>query len=316
MIVKNEAPTIERCLRSVLPFIDSWVVCDTGSTDGTQAKVIEFFGQLSPKRRKSGALFEHDWVSFDANRNSALWLAWERADYALVVDADDVLAGNIQGNADVKLTSDIGFIEVIHENIRYWRAHYMKKGSGVYHGILHEVFVCNPHATIDYLANPKYHYLSGGARFRDPETFRKDIETLRRALGADPNGELATRYQYYLAKTLAGAGDLEGAIEAFTKRVLMGGPQVEEIWCSLYMQAQCMMTLDENGTNQSAVIDAFMWAYDFRPERVEPLRDLAKYLECTGRTRMAHLITQAANRVPLPERGMFLDVSAYGELKL
>jgi len=96
MIVKNEAPTIERCLRSVLPFIDAWVVCDTGSTDGTQKIVTDFFGTLSSyasRDQKPGALFEHDWVSFDANRNAALQLAWERADYALVVDADDVLAG-------------------------------------------------------------------------------------------------------------------------------------------------------------------------------------------------------------------------------
>ena len=44
MIVKNEArkvndeglTVIERCLGSVLPCIDTFVICDTGSTDGTQ----------------------------------------------------------------------------------------------------------------------------------------------------------------------------------------------------------------------------------------------------------------------------------------
>lgn len=36
MIVKNEAPVIRRCLASVRPLIDSWVIVDTGSTDGTQ----------------------------------------------------------------------------------------------------------------------------------------------------------------------------------------------------------------------------------------------------------------------------------------
>ena len=36
MIVKNEAPVIGRCLASVLPFVDRWVIVDTGSTDGTQ----------------------------------------------------------------------------------------------------------------------------------------------------------------------------------------------------------------------------------------------------------------------------------------
>lgn len=36
MIVKNEANAILICLESVKPYIDSWVIVDTGSTDGTQ----------------------------------------------------------------------------------------------------------------------------------------------------------------------------------------------------------------------------------------------------------------------------------------
>src|SRR5215475_2536808 len=36
MIVKNESAVIERCLRSVKPFVHAWAVSDTGSSDGTQ----------------------------------------------------------------------------------------------------------------------------------------------------------------------------------------------------------------------------------------------------------------------------------------
>ena len=39
MIVKNEAHVIQRCLRSVKPYLKHWVVVDTGSTDGTQEAV-------------------------------------------------------------------------------------------------------------------------------------------------------------------------------------------------------------------------------------------------------------------------------------
>src|ERR1700733_3920461 len=40
MIVKDESRIIKRCLDSVKPFIDYWVIVDTGSKDGTQ-KIIK-----------------------------------------------------------------------------------------------------------------------------------------------------------------------------------------------------------------------------------------------------------------------------------
>jgi len=36
MIVKDEADVLERCFDSCRGLIDRWVICDTGSTDGTQ----------------------------------------------------------------------------------------------------------------------------------------------------------------------------------------------------------------------------------------------------------------------------------------
>ena len=36
MIVKNEGKIIERLLTSVLPIVDTYCICDTGSTDNTK----------------------------------------------------------------------------------------------------------------------------------------------------------------------------------------------------------------------------------------------------------------------------------------
>ena len=41
MIVKNESAVITRCLRSVKPIIDYWVICDTGSSDNTKELIAE-----------------------------------------------------------------------------------------------------------------------------------------------------------------------------------------------------------------------------------------------------------------------------------
>ena len=85
MIVKNEAPVIRRCLNSVLPIIDRWVIVDTGSGDGTQEVIREHL------RNVPGALFERPWRDFASNRSEALELARPNGDYTLIIDADDEL---------------------------------------------------------------------------------------------------------------------------------------------------------------------------------------------------------------------------------
>ena len=88
MIVKNEVKTIQRCIESVEKFIDYWVIVDTGSTDGTQ----EIIQNLMKEKGIPGELHEREWVDYSTNRNQSLELAKGKADYRLIIDADDVLA--------------------------------------------------------------------------------------------------------------------------------------------------------------------------------------------------------------------------------
>jgi glycosyltransferase involved in cell wall biosynthesis len=74
MIVKNEAHVIERCLASVLPLIDSWVIVDTGSTDATPDIIERFL------RGKPGQLHHRPWLNFGHNRTEAMQLALQAAD--------------------------------------------------------------------------------------------------------------------------------------------------------------------------------------------------------------------------------------------
>ena len=45
MIVKNEMANLERCLTALADHIACWVICDTGSTDGTQDFIMAFFAR-------------------------------------------------------------------------------------------------------------------------------------------------------------------------------------------------------------------------------------------------------------------------------
>ena len=62
MIVKDEAHIIQRCLASVKPLIDSWLIVDTGSTDGTQTVIREILHDVP------GEIVERPWVNFAHNR--------------------------------------------------------------------------------------------------------------------------------------------------------------------------------------------------------------------------------------------------------
>ncbi len=43
MNVKNESAIIRRLFDSVLPIIDTYCICDTGSTDNTKEVIREYF---------------------------------------------------------------------------------------------------------------------------------------------------------------------------------------------------------------------------------------------------------------------------------
>ena len=88
MIVKNEAVIIERCLASVAPHIDCYVILDTGSTDDTVGLIRQFF----LRRGIPGCVHHGSFRNFETTRNEALHLAEQSADlafdYLLLLDAD------------------------------------------------------------------------------------------------------------------------------------------------------------------------------------------------------------------------------------
>ena len=61
MIVKNESKIITRLLESVLPIIDCYCICDTGSTDNT-IEIIETYFQ---SKNITGIIVYEQFVNFD-----------------------------------------------------------------------------------------------------------------------------------------------------------------------------------------------------------------------------------------------------------
>ena len=91
MIVKNESCIIKRVLESVFNIIDSYCICDTGSTDNTAEIITNFFKE----KNIPGKIVYEPFKNFEYNRNFALQSCIGMGDYVLLIDADMQLKINM-----------------------------------------------------------------------------------------------------------------------------------------------------------------------------------------------------------------------------
>lgn len=302
MIVKDEAPVIERCLASVKPWIDHWVIVDTGSSDGTQGTIRQFMADVP------GTLHERPWRDFAHNRNEAMALArtaMAGADvYLLCVDADETL----------RMAPDFAWLDLQADGYQFrceldgW--HYLRNAlvracqPWRWEGVLHEYLTQDGPHRWEALPEATIVVSRDGARARDPHTYLRDIELLEKAVREAPGN---TRYRFYLAQSCRDAGKLDEAIGHYEERAAMGGWE-EEVW---FARFQIGALRERRGDAQVAVQAAYLDAYQLRPTRAEPLCALARYHRLRGEFALAHLFAQQAAAVPRPSDSLFVDDSVY-----
>jgi glycosyltransferase involved in cell wall biosynthesis len=287
MIVKDEAPVIRRCLASVLPFVDAWVVADTGSTDGTQDLVREALAGVP------GTLIERAWVDFAHNRNEVLDAARGRAAYTFVIDADEVLA-IAPDFARPPLTADSYDAEVEYGSTRYHRKQLVRNAlPWRYKGVLHEYLACPSARTSAFLPGIRTVVSHDGARARDPLTYRRDALLLERALLDDPDD---ARNVFYLAQSYRDAGDLDLAIRHYRRRAAMAG-WGDEAWYSLH---QVAVLRERRGDPWPEVVADHLAAFQHSPHRAEPLYHVAMHHQRAREFRTAQIFFREALRIPEP----------------
>ena len=299
MIVKNEAPVIRRCLGSVRPIIDYWVIVDTGSTDGTQDVIREHLGDLP------GELIERPWVDFAQNRSEALDLAHGRADYLLVIDADETLEIT-EGFEMPQLSADSYDIEVRCGGFSCARKQLLRSSlPWHYEGVLHEHASCHEARGEEFLPGLWIASYRDGARARDPQTYLRDAQTLERALRDEPNN---ARYVFYLAQTYLLVKDFDLALRQYRRRVELGG-QNDEVWFSLYQIAQLERA---KAKPWPEVMQHYLTAYEFMPDRADPLFHIGMSFQAKCAYHTAHLFFSRAMKIPhLANNRLFLERHIY-----
>ena len=345
MIVKNESAIIRSTLENLTKYVtfSYWVISDTGSTDGTQDIIRNFFKE----RNIHGELHEDKWENFGHNRTLALQYAYKKSDYVLIFDADDAFNGdfklpklnptrNGEKNTIDKLGCKFGsggsdftwYRPVILNNNLKWK----------YFGVLHEYVDCiEPNyspvsANIDgnYFINAR---TIGGDRNKDDKKYYKDAILLEKALEEEQDTGLKARYAFYCAQSFRDYNDLHNAIKYYKLRTTMGYFD-EEIFVSYYNAGRLMILANqrkdaakvaaekenkENGTKDSSptytedeIVKTLLDGWKFMKDRSESLYELALYYRNKNEFAKGYMYAKLGVKIPFPShRLLFIQGDIY-----
>ena len=283
MIVRNEVEFLARCLSSVRDVIEYWVICDTGSTDGTQDLLRRELTGLP------GELYEHEWVDFATNRTRSMLLARGKADYLLVLDADTTL--EVDSGALDALTADAYALRHVDEVSCGYRT-CLVRGDLEWHYVhpVHPYIDSTHPCSVELLEGARVRAWSvGGVRNK---RYEQELGQLERMYELDPGD---ARTVFFLAATHRDLGHLDAAIEMYDRRVEMGGWE-EEVFFAMLQAAVLRAKRDE----WPAAMAGLIAAWEFRPSRMEPLYELASRLRLRGEYHTAYLFARRGVGQPVP----------------
>ena len=287
MIVKDEAHIIQRCLESVKPLIDSYVIHDTGSTDGTQDVIRTVMGDIP------GQVTSRPWANFSENRNQALDEARLRGEFVLIMDADDWL--EIDGRVPPIGDHDVYNLEIRSGSLSFHRPLLVRSTLPArFVGAVHEFLeVSQDHVGV--LKRAFVHSTRDGARSSNPAKYRRDALLLEGEHIREPEN---TRTVFYLAQSYRDAGDNELALRYYDRRVKMPHGWADEGWYSLY---QIGAIRERMGIfSHESSVAAYLRAFEFMPDRAEPLYRAAMLHQNRSEYATSHMLLERAARIQKP----------------
>ena len=291
MIVKNESKIITRLLDSVMPIIDSYCICDTGSTDDTVSIIETYFN----KRGVPGKIVYEPFRDFGYNRTFALEACNDiHAEYILLLDADMIFWVNPQLNVmefKRSLKQDYYTLFQGSETYYYLNTRLVKNNRGfTYWGVTHEYVKAPPENVTQSKIDKNILFINdigdGGSK---QDKFLRDIRLLEKGLEELPNND---RYLFYLANSYRDSQQYEKAIETYKKRIQVGG-WIEEIWYSHYSIGKCWKLLGD----MNYAITAWMDAYQAFPNRIENLYEIIQHYRYVGKNQLAYVFYMVADRM-------------------
>jgi tetratricopeptide (TPR) repeat protein len=295
MIVKNETETLPSLFASVIPLVSSWLIIDTGSTDGTQDLIQESLSELP------GQLLEREWVNFGHNRTELISLMPAECDFALLLDADQVVHFETPETVFDELLanqSDSMFMIPVRErNYEYSMPYLVRRGPSYrYQGATHEFLTAGQDFTrVPFQAAWIDHVGNGGSK---SDKFERDKKLLEADILA---GQDSSRNHFYLAQTHECLNDMDQAIAHYAVAFQKSGWDEER-----YMSALRSGRLLKSRGNIDAAQEQFFLANEQCPDRSEALFEIIKILETKKLFNLAHVLLKAP-RYGSKDRVMFIE---------
>lgn len=306
MIVRDEASNIEKCLASVAPYINYYVICDTGSKDNTKELIKNFFDQ----RKIPGEILDHEWVDFGHNRSLALKACYGKTHWALMIDADDNISGVLPTNL---LSDDFDAYQV---NLASGNSHWkrtqifnLKNKKWRYEEPLHEYPTCDSQAKIGNLEGPyKWNAQANGYRLKSAgdstQKYFNDYCILKKLLLKDSK---QPRKQFYAAQSAFDAGLYDIAEKEYLNNIKLEGWN-EEIFYSWYRIGICRHKLERDIKD---IAEAYLMAFEVAPHRAESLYNLSVMYRHNKMPNRSFIYANAGLNIPFPNNSLFVDVNCY-----
>jgi tetratricopeptide (TPR) repeat protein len=303
MIVKNESKIITRLLDSVIPLIDCYCICDTGSTDNTVELIQNYFHE----KNITGKIVFEKFVNFCHNRTFSLTQCVGMSDYVLLLDADMILEINAFDKSMLKNADSFTILQ--GNDSFYYQNMRIVKNNGLYNyvGVTHEYINTPSNNTIFNFKKDQLFIRDIGDGGAKSDKFERDVRLLQQGIIDEPNN---ARYYFYLANSYHDNGNYNEAIKYYEKRIQFGGWE-QEVWYSHYRIGLCYKNLN----CVEKAIFSWLEGYNYLPERLEGLYEIIKYYRESGKQRPAIVFYDCAKKILLQnkdrEHYLFLHNDVY-----
>ena len=264
-----------------------------------------------------GEIFEDKWEGFDKNKTLMMQHVFNKTDYVLHLDADDLLINDLEFTKD-DIGGDAYYINVTRGEFKY-------KAFIIFNNRLTWRFCGVAHTTIKCLERPnistkdlsgKGFYISGegiGSRAFDPKKYFYDAEKLKKqfwdTLINDPD-ELNTRSIFYAAQSYMDCDMIEEGLKWNKLYLKINGGWIEEKFEAQMRVSKCMMSLNYNIEN---IVEEMEKAISIFPDRAEPLYSLGAYCNKIGEHNLAYKYLTRALPIDINKVKENLDTDEFND---